>query len=188
MTPQIILVGYPGSQKIVSASKYLMDKYLPMFNVIYLNYKGEINGWAEYVAGFLRYLTDDIVIVALDDYLISNYLDVDAYEAAESKICGDVVCVKLCESTEEEHKEYPITTQFCLWKREYLIWLLDQVKEPWEFEIQGSRIFYDGDKRSLLKTCIHYDAHSALSSRWEGIKLDGLSEEDIKYLKENELI
>jgi len=35
---------------------------------------------------------------------------------------------------------------------------------------------------------MEYDAHSCLSSRWEGVKLDGLKAEDIDYLKENKLL
>jgi len=159
-----------------------------MFDITYLNYKGGINGWGEYVAGFLEYLTDEFVIFGLDDYLISDYMDVEAYEKAESKIGGDVVCVKLCLSTDEEHKEYPITTQYCIWNRDYLIWLLKQTYEPWRFELEGSKIFYEGDKRSLLQTCIFYDAHSCLSSRWEGINLNRLKDIDINYMKDNGIL
>jgi len=185
---KIVLVGHPNSQRIVPASKYLTGKYLPMFDITYLNYEGEINGWSEYVAGFLRYLTDDHVIFALDDYLISDYMDVEQYEKAESKIGGDVVCVKLCLSTEEEHKEYPITTQYCIWDRSYLIWLLEQVQTPWQFELAGSSIFNEGNKRSLHYPCIFYDAHSALSGRWKGINWNRIKDIDKNEIESNGLL
>jgi hypothetical protein len=181
----VILIGYPGSQRIVSASKYLTSKYLPGFNITYLNYQGPIQGWASYMIGFLRYLTDEYVIFSLDDYLIAGLIDIEVYERAVSEIGGDVVCVKLCESTEQEHVEYPVTTQYCIWKREYLIWLLMQTNTPWEFEINGSRIF---NKQVLLRTCIPYFTNSSLSGRWEGVRLDGLNDDDINHIKSHELI
>jgi hypothetical protein len=191
MKHPIILIGYPGSQRIVPASKYLTSKYLPGFNITYLNYQGPIGGWASYIIGFLRYLTDEYVIFSLDDYLIAGPIDMEVYERATSELGGDVACVKLCESTEQEHAEYPVTTQYCIWNREYLIRLLANnagsihCNTPWEFEINGSRIF---DKQVLLRTCIPYFTNSSLSGRWEGVRLDGLNDEDINHIKSHGLI
>ena len=193
MKPPIILVGYPGSQKIVAASKYLTSKYLPDFNITYLNYKGEINGWGEYVTAFLEYLTDDEVVFALDDYLVAEGIDMIRFCAAQQLLKGDVVCVKLCESTEQEHLEYPVTTQYCIWNKQYLIWLLKKINTPWEFEINGSRIFntvefFETKVRSTNFPCLKYFTNSSISSRWEGVRLDGLKQEDIDYIIENKLI
>ncbi len=185
---KIVLIGYPGSQKIVPASKYLTSKYLPGFDITYLNYKGEIEGWSKYIVGYLEYLTDDFVIFALDDYLIASLIHMPGYREAEKLIGGNVMCVKLCRSTPEEHEEYPVTTQYTIWNRKYLIWLLNRVNTPWEFEIEGSRIHRAALKQTELKTCINYFCNSALSARWEGVNLTGLIEEDINYLKENGLI
>jgi len=185
MTPPVILVGHPNSKRIVKASKYLTSKYMPEFSFTYLNYKGGINQWGNYIAGYLEYLTDENVLFALDDYLIADYINMDAYRQAEAEMIGSVVCVKLCKSTTEEHLEYPVTTQYCIWNRQYLIWLLKETYTPWNFELEGSKIF---NKTSILWTCIDYGVHSCLSSRWEGVKLDGLKDEDIKYLKENNLL
>lgn len=184
ITPPVVLIGYPGSQKIVPASKYLVDKYLSD-SVTYLNYKGPIEGWSKYVAGFLEYLTDENVIFALDDYLLADYIDWSKYGPAEVEIGGDCVCIKLCHSTSEEHLEYPVTTQYCIWNREYLIWLLNQVQTPWQFEIEGSKIF---NKVCLHRPCLKYFTNSSLSGRWEGVNLSGLKEEDINYMKENGLL
>lgn len=187
---KIILVGHPGSQKIVPASKYLTGKYLPMFEPIYLNYKGGINGWSEYLSNFLKYFTDDFLILALDDYLIADHIDLDAYFYAEDEIQRrDAVCTKLCQCTEQEHEEYPCTTQYTIWNRKELIFILDRIKTPWEFEINGSAIFKGNPRwESLHRPCLTYFANSCLSSRWEGVKLDGLKEEDINYLKTNGFI
>ena len=179
---KIILIGYPGSQKIVPASKYLTSKYLKGFDITYLNYKGHIEEWSRYVARFLEYLTDEYVIFALDDYLVSGFNEIEYNKAITgiqsfNKNKNIWHCVKLCQSTLEEHLEYPVTTQYCIWDREYLIGLLYRVKTPWEFEIQGSEYFRN-ESTCAHVPCIEYDTHSCLSSRWEGIKLDGLSQQD----------
>jgi len=184
---RVCLIGYPGSQCIVPASKYLTNKYLP-FNVSYINYTGEINKWAAFLSGYLTALQYDYIIFALDDYLIADTINMEKYLSASYEIGGDVVCVKLCQSTPEEHEEYPVTTQYTIWNREYLIELLSRVSQPWEFEIQGSRIFESDGKTCLHRPCIDYFTNSSISSRWEGVRLDGLKQEDIDYIKENNLI
>lgn len=177
---KIILVGHPGSQKIVPASKYLTEKYLPGFNIIYLNYKGGINGWGAYIADFLRYLTDEYIIFALDDYLVCGPIEKDIFQHAQVDIGGDAMCVKLCNATKEENLEYPVTTQYTLWNREYLIGLLLKTYTPWRFEIEGSKMF---DKTCLHRPCIPYFTNSCLSSRWEGVRLEGLNQQDEFYVK-----
>jgi len=189
---KIILIGHPGSQHIVKASTYLTAKYLPGFSITYLNYEGEINGWSKYVADYLKTLDDDKIIFALDDYLVSKEIDQVLYEGYLEVLDNviNTVCAKLCTSTKEEHEEYPVTTQYCIWKRKDLIEILEHTTSPWDFEMRGSSIF-----RLLNKLCywrdipaLEYDVHSALSNRWQGINLTGLKEEDINYLKQHEYI
>lgn len=186
--PKVILVGHRDSQKIVPASKFLVDKYIPMFDVTYLNYQGGINQWSNYLAGYLRYLTDERVILALDDYFLSDYIDIEAYQKAEDETDQDVMCIKLCASTPEEHEEYPCTTQYSIWNREFLIWILEQTHGPWDFERNGSKLFKASGMKSIHRPCLEYNVHSGLSSRWEGLNLEGLKEEDLNYLKANGLI
>jgi hypothetical protein len=185
---KIILIGYPGSQKIVPASKYLTSKYLPGFDITYLNYKGDINGWAQYVADFLEYLTDGKIIFALDDYLVCGPLDEKIYKEANSAvgtIDGRLVCVKLCECSEQEHEEYPSTTQYTIWDRLFLIKLLRQVSTPWQFEIEGSKIMKQIGVHTIVKSCIPYFTNSSLSNRWSGIRWDGLKEDDIREINQS---
>lgn len=184
----IVLLGYPGSQRIVKASKYLTEKYLLGFNVIYLNYKGGINGWGTYVAGFLQYLTDDKIIMALDDYLVSGPIDEEIYREANEAIGGALINAKLCECSEQEQEEYPCTTQYTIWDREFLVWLLMHISTPWEFEIEGSKILKSKGAQTIVMPCIPYFTNSSLSSRWEGVRLEGLKEEDLNYIKENNLL
>lgn len=188
MTKKIILVGYPGSSRVLPASKYLASKYLDGFDITYLNYKGDTNKWADYVANFLEYLTDERIVLALDDYLISGPIDMDIFREADEAIGGAIINVKLCECSEEDQEDYPCTTQFTIWDREFLITLLRKVSSPWEFEVKGSKILKHVGAYTLVRSCIPYYTSSSLSSKWEGVRLDELNQEDINYIKANGLI
>lgn len=167
---------------------------MPGFDIIYLNYSGEINGWARYLIGFLSYLTDEYIVFALDDYLVTDYINRSQFDAALKEMGGnpgdEVVCIKLCNCSDEENEEYPITTQYCIWSRTYLIWLLSKVMTPWEFEINGSYIFkqYSRHDHVLHRPCLDYFTNSSISSRWEGVRFDGLREEDLVFLKSNNYV
>ena len=190
---KVILIGYPGSQFLVPASKYLAQKYLPGFDLHYLNWTGEKDSWSGFVAGYLTGLQDEFVIFALDDYLISDFIDLSLYQEALLQFEKDkkLGCAKLCETTIQEHCDYPVTTQYCIWRREALISLLSKTKDPWHFEMTGSALWREMPWQSVCASnpILKYDVHSALSSRWPGeIKWDGIKEEDIEYIKNNNLI
>ncbi len=188
MGTKIILVGHPGSARIRIASEYLVKKYLPAFDVTFLNYKGPIEGWGVYVAGYLEYLDDRKIVFALDDYLISGPINMDVFKGAYNSIGGALVCAKLCECSKAEHYEYPCSTQYTIWDREFLISMLVKTLNPWKFEVMGSKILRSIGADTVRVPCIPYFTNSSLSSRWEGVRLDGLNEEDINYIKEHGLI
>jgi hypothetical protein len=183
-----VLVGYPGSQKIVPASKYLTSKYLPNFHTIYVSHTGSINDWSKFVVGILQRIPDQKIVLALDDYLISGPINKEVFDEAFDAIGGALINAKLCECSEQEQEEYPCTTQYTIWDREFLIELLGYVLTPWEFEIEGSKLLKQIGAQTILRTCIPYFANSSLSSKWEGVRLEGLNETDIKYLKDNGLL
>lgn len=186
---RVILAGYPNSQVIVPMSKYLTSKYLLKdFDYFYLNHKGDVNDWSGFISTFLTYLEDRHVIFALDDYLLSGKLNYQMFANAWGEMDENIVCVKLCHCTQEEHEEYPITTQYCIWDREFLIWLLNRVQTPWQFEIMGSKIFRSTGKKVIHRPCLEYFTNSSISSRWEGVRLDGLKQEDIEYIREHKLL
>lgn len=173
--PRIILIGYPESQKVVPLSKYLLKKYMPDFNVLWLNYHGEVDGWSKFLRQYLSNLPDKKIIFGLDDYLVTGF-DEEAYKEAESTW----PCVKLCYATEKEHVEYPVTTQYTIWDKKELINLLKQTNSPWNFEMTGSALFKGV---SNLKPCVKYYTNSSISSRWKGVDLQGLSDEDKEMAK-----
>lgn len=177
---KVILVGYPGSQKIRKASKFLTKKYLPAFKVIYIEHIGKIEDWSKFLIDYLSKINDEHIIFALDDYLVANYMDMGKFLSIRAE---DVACTKLCWATSDENESYPVTTQYTLWDRRYLIELLKEIKTPWEFELKGSEIFKKNKKRAKFVPCLKYYTNSSLSSRWEGVRLNGLNEEDIKEVQ-----
>lgn len=178
----IVFIGSKKSDCIIKASKYLADKYLPGFEKIYLKFDRDLEYWSVYLSGFLAGIKDKYVMLGMDDFLIASPINIRVYLDALKEMGGDVVCIKLCNSTPEEHEEYPVTTQLSIWNREYLIDLLENTNSPWNFERAGSKMF---GKKCLLRTCIDYNCNSSTSFRWEGYKLDGLKHDDIDFLKQN---
>lgn len=177
----ISLVGHPGSQFLVPASKYLTEKYLPGFNIRYINHTGPTREWSRFVYDHIKMLSGPLVIFSLDDYLIGSPLDRDAYDNAINLFMEDGVrCVKLFPCTDEEHEEYPVTTQYTIWDRRFLLRLLLQTSDPWDFEMRGSKIFKISKSRSerMQWPALHYNTSSALSKRWSGVRIDGLGPED----------
>lgn len=181
---KVVLIGHRGSQMVVPISKFLTGKYLGWrFDVRYVNFTGDINHWSAFLRGYLSALKDKYIIFSLDDYLLSDFIDMEVYENALREL-SNINCIKLCHSTEQEHIEYSVTTQYSIWDRGTLINTLGCANTPWEFEIYGSRMFKN---ISIHRPCLKYHTNSALSARWEGIRLDGLKDEDIKYIKEHYL-
>lgn len=171
------MIGYPGSQKIRQGQEYLVKKYTT-FEPIYLNYQGPVEDWSKYLVGVLSMFKDKYIIFGLDDYLISHRM-MPLYPVLDEGIA----CAKLCECTESENEEYPVTTQFTFWNRETLIWLLEQTTTPWDFEINGSKIFKQNNLKMQHWPILQYYTNSSISSRWSGIRYEGLNEEDINEIQ-----
>lgn len=184
-----ILVGYPGSQSIIPASRYLVEKYLP-FEFHWLNWISDTEGWSQFIATYLTHLDNELIILTLDDYLVNGFNE-DSYKEAVKKFEDPkVVCVKLHKTNEEEHRDYPVTTQYTIWRRKFLIELLTLTKNPWHFEMTGSSIFKQIDVKSLCLEipAITYNTSSCLSGRWKGIDWKGVGPSDLEYILNNKLI
>ena len=179
---KLLLIGYPGSQKIRKATEYLIKKYLP-FDITYLNYQGEIKDWSKAVSNLLKSIDDKYIILALDDYLLNAPINKAIFKRALQAL-GTYQNVKLCDCTGEEQEQYPVTTQYTIWDREILIEILGQTTTPWDFEMNGSRIFKEKGYKANKMPALSYYTNSSLSKRWEGVRLDGLNEEDINKVQE----
>mgnify|MGYP003647637636 CR=1 FL=1 len=107
---KVCLVGYEGSKKIISASSYLINKYLPKeFDVYFLNYgkyegdlingsyieldteqKGGFSSWSKYLIEYLSSLKDKFIVFSLDDYLLSKPLDKNKFNILLDEMKNDL--------------------------------------------------------------------------------------------------
>jgi hypothetical protein len=230
-----ILVGYEGSKKILAASSYLLKKYMPgEFDFFFLNYgdyigelitghyipldseqKGGSDSWSKYLVEYLSKVTDDFIIFGLDDYLLSNFIDLGAYQDLFDYMKDDysIGAAKLGISPSyrvsdyemlDDHvyvlkkkANYSATTQLCIWRRQFLIDVLSRVGNPWQFELMGSEYIGSTGARIIgsLKMPLRYPEPSSISSRHPGkISVFGNRVSDINeciklgYLTERDLI
>ena len=221
---KVILAGHEGSKQILSASSYLLAKYLKGdFDVYFLNYgkfsgylsigkyvsldeiqQGGNSAWSKYMADYLKTLTDEFIVFALDDYLLSGHINDSIYQTLVKKMIDDdsVVCARLCTSSFykdyeritfgyglivlTKDAEYSCTTQYCIWRREFLIELLGKVDTPWHFEIHGSWYLNESGKKVIGSKlpAMQYPDCSALSSKWPGVRVIGNKGEDLNELLE----
>ena len=221
---RVVLAGHEGSKKILTASSWLIDKYLPQdFRVHFLNF-GEFHGklyrgtyiplddsqvggsmaWSKYIREFIKTMTDDFIVLGLDDYLLSATLDTERFEAIQNLMFLDdsIVCGRLCQSGFYSKPEvvvdgefiqltpqagYSVTTQYCIWRREYLVSLLERTTTPWDFELEGSRIL-NGDGVKVIGTltpAMKFPDASCLSpGKWHGVKVWDADPVDISRLVE----
>lgn len=175
---------------------------------------GGSESWARYLAKFFELVPDEFIIFALDDYLLSGPMDMDVYQATLQRMKHDetIVAGRLCQSDfyEDDEKEnhgidfirltrhanYSSTTQYTIWRREFLIKLLGVVSTPWQFELSGSQWlnYMGGFVIGSKKPAMQYPDASCLSSKWAGVRIVGNKPDDIEelikhgHLKEKELL
>lgn len=230
-----ILIGYEGSKKILAASSYLLNKYMPgEFEFFFLNfgdYAGDLvageyvsldvqqmggsESWSRYLIDYLSKLDDELIIFGLDDYLLSNFIDFDAYEDLLDYIEDDysIGAAKLGISPSyriadyemlndhvyalKKEANYSATTQLCVWRRKFLIDVLSRVQNPWQFELMGSDYIKSTGAKIIgsLKMPLRYPEPSSISSRHpDKISVFGNRVSDIEecikreYLNEKDLI
>lgn len=199
-TMKVILSGYEGSKKILAASSWLVNKYLPKFDIYWLNYgeySGElfcgtyvslknkqesVNNWSSDIREFLKTIDDKFVIFSLDDYLLSSPINMELYN---SIILDNQIEINLCSASKRENLDYSVTTQYTIWDRERLIDILEKVNTPWEFEVIGSKYFNSMGFEADYVPAMTYPDYSSLSTKWIGIKTSDNNKEDINWLKEN---
>lgn len=230
-----ILVGYEGSKKILAASSYLMNKYLPSeFEIFFLNYgdysgelvtgsyvslddeqRGGSESWSRYLVDYLSKVQDDFIIFGLDDYLLSNPIDLESYRELLDYMMDDysIGAAKLGISPGYRKNDYDIledhvymlkreanysaTTQLCIWRRHFLIDVLSRVRTPWQFELVGSDYIKGTGAKIIgsLKMPLRYPEPSSISSRHpEHISVFANRVGDVEecinlgYLEESDLI
>jgi hypothetical protein len=173
--------------------------------------QSSVNAWAGDLRNYFLSLADEFIIFALDDYLLAEYMRwQQQYHALllRMELNANIVCARLC--TSEFYRpyefeilgpdnvaytwgdiiqlsnkaEYSATTQYSIWRREFLNELLGQVSTPWEFEIKGSR-YLNASGRKVIGTrppALVYPDSSSLSKRWNGVNVQGVRPEDVTTL------
>lgn len=206
------------------------DKKLEIGTYVSLDQKqfGGSNSWCKYLKDYLSKINDKFIIFGLDDYFLSKKINLKATLDMLSflKKNSNIIGARLGITPSERHLDYklikrthiyiiknnalyPVTTQFTIWKRLYLIQILScykkiknffpyrKIRTPWEFENNGSayaqKKFYKliGSKKMPWKYC----ESSALSSRNQNkVNIFGLRYKDVntlinkKFLKKKDLI
>ncbi len=229
------LVGHYGSKKILEASSYLNNKYLPAeLDITYLNYgnfdKTKLHGfsyksfgylgygkkyWSANLSNILKKLNDDLVMIALDDFFLSKKMNIENFlhlydnlVKNDKFVAAELTLSPMDKAFGENKKNnsiyiYPTTfgfsvnTQWRIWKREYLISLLEQTTDAWDFEVAGSKILNNTTFRSIshYKPVLDYPEISAITQRNKNkVSVFANQYEDIEemiqlgYIKSEELI
>lgn len=220
---KIFLTGSKKSKKIIGASSYLVNKYIPDdFEVNYINYgnyngeifganynkianfrSGGIKNWGKYLASYFKNINDDLLIFSLDDFFLSKPFDVNRFLSLKKTIERDlkIANVQLSITTQQRKKKYYVennnyflfpqennysaTCQWTLWRRSSLIDILENITDPWDFEINGSVLLNNSGLKTLISDppIMFYPTNSALSMRNKDmISVFGNKEDDIKEL------
>lgn len=170
---------------------------------------GGVKNWGKYLANFFKNISDDLLIFSLDDFFISKPFDVDRFISIKKIIESDIKIAnaQLSITSQQRNKEYYVennncflyprennysaTCQWTLWRKSSLIDILENISDPWDFEINGSILLNNSGLKTLISDppVIFYPSNSALSERNKGmVSVFGNKEEDIKELIKLNLI
>lgn len=118
-------------------------------------YAGKVS-WSNALINYLKQSKEDKFLLILEDYIIKNTIDTKRIERAESLCKGNVGCVRLytpdiyftrhAVHTDicEDFKEYPldkpfsVSLQIAIWQKQFLLDILRDGENPWQFEVDGS--------------------------------------------------
>lgn len=123
---KILLGGWSGSKKVISACSYLLNKYVPEdFGVFFLNvgsFSGDLprgtyvnvgtddspQGWIKNITVYLENLSDKYIILGDDDFFMSQPINMQSFGDLFSKMVNDenIGCAKLCISLFHKTSEY----------------------------------------------------------------------------------
>lgn len=162
--------------------------------------------WTRYMREYIEKLDDEYVILGVDDHLINSPVDMDIYNKLKNTLGGYIKSVRLCDCTWypscqyntnndgimslKEDADYVVTGQYTLWERKSLLEILRVDRDVWNFESAGSKEYKDKGYRvnASFIPPFQYDTISALSAGNPKINLNGLKQEDLDYIKINNLL
>lgn len=197
--PRIFIPCCDESLPIVKLNSYLFDKFWPDAEVVYLGFKkpdyefyndnhsfvslsenqeGGSSKWTRHIFSFMKNIEDEYVIFSIDDYLLTDYPNLDMVKIAydiivksdkvgrfdltfDSQVEGNTLKVSNVEGREIRVKHplapYRISTQPAIWDRKLLLKILDNDWSPWQFELLGTQLVRD--TKENLQTFCFYDKH-----------------------------
>lgn len=205
---KVILPGYEGTKKVLTANSYFISKYFPGFDTYFLNY-GSFDGklycgqyisldneqiggkkaWAKYTIEYLEKLDDEFIIFADGDFFITH-----SYNQLEYRnLLEDMkTCLVGYMSSEEDNKRFSRTAQYAMWKREFLLEVLKSKEEGgissiWRFESRGARYINKLDEKSKIvawRPVMRYDPHSSIAYRRNPgmVAVGEAMREDVEFL------
>lgn len=164
-----------------------------------------IDDWAKDIYSVIVNDSNEHLIMMLDDVPPLDYINVDIYNMLYEKCLNDseIVRCALCNDLQflpcfvtegfgdhsiieqSQHSEYRITTQPSIWRKDYLLEILNKSTNPWQFETahpskDGKRII--GTRGKYACCCM---GETMLSNRYPGMyNILGLKLSDVKWLVE----
>jgi len=169
-----------------------------------------IEDWSNDISNVIEKENNEYIIFMLDDFIPTDYVNVNVLEKVYSLIEKDkniVRCalgidlyvnspydiIEECDGydiiQQKQESSYRITTQPSIWKKDYLVSYLKKSTNPWSFETKnkandGYRIIGTKDNYSFK-----WIEESALSGRHPGkVNILGMKPNDIKWCIDNNLV
>ena len=152
----------------LGANGELKEEFVPN-NWIYIN-KGEDISFSKSLISYLEELDDEYIILMLDDFMITDYVNLDLINKAFKFIeenrgvylrlvpnpAGDIKVDRNFSLIDVKGKVPYITSlQMAIWDRKFLIELLSHDFSPWEFETKAGKT-----KKALKESdkffCVNY--------------------------------
>ncbi len=202
---KVVIAGYEGSKKAIPPCAHLLEKYLKGdFDVHFVNFgANNKEDFCNQLATYLGFLEDEFIVLGVDDFFLSKPINLKMYDIILELMTGnhEIVCGKLCPSLFHppssylklskdvfmlnQNAEWSAVIQFTLWRRAALVELLKQAKDPWEFEIEGSKRLNATDKKVIgtFTPALVYPDRSAMSRTQPGkISVLGNPKEDVEEM------
>lgn len=209
-----------SKEEVLLLGNYNYDLQLPS-NFSYIKRCNEdepINNWTKTIYDAIKDINTDYFIFGLDDFfsvrpfnyeifnIVLKYMDKTPnavrYDFGPGIVCDyktnlvisndDFDIIEQCQG-----ENYRCSTQFSIWKKNFLLSMLSQPQSPWDFENQGSEKMRNDGNQVLgtnRKFCWHWIEMSGISSRAPGrvnvlgIDLKTIQELiDLKMLNEDNL-
>ena len=169
--------------------------------------------WSKHLKEYLKSIDDEYIIFSLDDFFLCREIDMKVYEILldEMKSDPDIKCAKLGITPSYKPHEYTVkktvdeieifyldpnasysaSTQYCIWRKNALVDVLENTSTAWNFELHGSSYFNNKGYKVIGSTtvCLPYAESSAVSNRHvDKVSILGLNKNTIEDMISRNLL